>query len=152
MTTRYAVPGGFFTYRMIVNKEKTNYILCQLAKIDNGKTLKITAGDLVIYNEKLNYSGKDAVYEMKIEIPEDAVKKAQSITVDDTATGTRKTYDVVPLKFEGSANEASARLVEEMYIATSYSQNAYLVSLTPNVGIVEMKEDSCVITVPEETQ
>lgn len=152
MTTRYAKPGGFFTYRMIVNKEKKNYILCNLAKIDNGKTLKITAGDQVIYQEKLNYSGKDAVYEMKIEIPEDAVKKAQSITVDDTATGTQKTYDVVPLKFEGAANETSARLVEEMYISTSYSKNAYLVSLTPNVGTVEMKEDSCLITVPTETQ
>lgn len=152
MTTRYANADGYFSYRMIVNKEKTNYILAKLARIDNGKTLTITAGDTVIYNQTLNYSGKDNLYENKIEIPKDVVDKAQTITVEDTATGTQKSFDVVTLKFTGAPGEASARLVEEMYISTSYNKNASLISLTADKGTVAIEKDGYRITVPKETK
>lgn len=151
MTSRYANAGGSFTYRMIVNKEKINYLLCKLAKTDNGKTLKISVGNTVIYEQVLNYTGDEDVYEVRIEIPAAVVNGAERITVDDIATGTRKSYDVITMKFEGASGEVSARLVEELYMATSYNTNAYLTSLTANIGSVSEEEGKYTVTVPTST-
>lgn len=43
-STRHATSGGYFSYNLIVNPEKTNSVLCRFAKEDNGKTIKITVG------------------------------------------------------------------------------------------------------------
>lgn len=153
MTSRYAAADKDFSYRMSVNKEKDNYIVAKLAKIDNGKTLKITIEGQVIYNQVLDYAGEDEVYEVKIPIPDELVQKAQTVTVTE-GDGNQKEYDVLRIFFSGKEGEPSARLVEEVYIATGYSNHAAIVSLETNVGNVTFDEETKTysITVPEGTE
>ncbi len=153
MTSRHAVADKDFSYRMAVNKEKDNYIVAKLAKIDNGKTLKITIEGQVIYEEVLNYTGDEDVYEVKIPIPDEIVQKAQTVTVTE-GDGNQKNYDVLRICFSGKAGENSARLVEEVYIATGYSNNAAIESLKSDVGTVDYDEvaGTYTVTVPSDTE
>ena len=153
MTSRYAVADKDFSYRMAVNKEKDNYIVAKLAKIDNGKTLKITIEGQIIYEEVLNYSGDDAIYEVKIPIPDEIVQKAQTVSVTE-GDGNQKDYDVLRIYFSGKAGENSARLVEEVYIATGYSNHAEIESMQSDVGTTDFDAatKTYTVTVPEETE
>lgn len=146
MTSRYAKENQAFSYRMAVDKSKENYIVMKLAKVDNGKTLKITIEDEVIYNEVLNYDGGDDIYEVWVLIPSDLIKKATTVSVTEGDGNTRE-YDTLRIYFSGAENEISARLVEEMYIATGYSHNAAIDKLTSQDGNVTFDKSTSTYTV-----
>ena len=52
--TRYAKAGGSFSYLFKIDPDKTNYINCQYAKADNGKTMVIKVGDTVVAKDTLD--------------------------------------------------------------------------------------------------
>lgn len=147
-STRLAKAGGYFAYNMIVNKEKTNFVRCQFAKEDNGKTIKISVGDSVIAEKILNYTGEDAFYTESFEIPADVLEKSiKTIQVDG------KDYTVVVLKFESaSATEDSARLVGGLSITINYNNNASLNAVTCNNGTVAQSGEEFTVTLPANTE
>lgn len=148
-STRYAKAGGYFTYNLIVNPDRENSLLCQFAKEDNGKTLKVLVGNSVIADIKLAYDGKDDFYTEYIAIPDDVLKQnSKKITPQGDTTE----YTVLPVRFEsGSATEDSARLVGGLYMTQSYSNQASLKSLSCSVGEVSNVNDRYTITVPKGT-
>lgn len=147
-STRLAKAGGYFTYNMIVNQEKTNSVRCQFAKEDNSKTIKISVGDSVIAEKTLNYTGEEAFYTESFEIPADVLEKSiKTIQVDG------KDYTVVVLKFESaSAAEDSARLVGGLSITINYNNNASLNAVTCNNGTVAQSGEEFTVTLPANTE
>lgn len=146
MTSRYAKENQAFSYRMAVDKSKENYIVMKLAKSDNGKTMKITVEDEVIYNEVLNYAESDDIYEVWVEIPSEIVKKATTVSVTE-GDGSINDYDTLRIYFSGAENAISARLVEELYIATGYSSNAAIDDVTSDIGKVSFDKANATYTV-----
>lgn len=148
-STRLAKAGGYFTYQLIVNPDKGNLLLCQFAKEDNGKTLKILSGDTVIADKKLSYDGSDSFYSEYIPIPDEAVKKnAKKIAPQ----GDEKEYTVLPVRFEsGSQTESSARLVGGLYMTQAYDTKAVLESLVSSAGELTHADNAYTITVPKGT-
>ena len=135
-STRHAASGGYFMYNMIVNRDKVNRLLCQFAKEDNGKTIKILVGDTVIADYTLDYDGKDDLFQRYFAIPSDvAAANIKEINVTDSA-GNAKTETVIPVKFMSSNSSDSARLVGGLYMTVNYSNNASIVSVTSNEGTV----------------
>lgn len=148
-STRYAKAGGYFSYHFIVNPDKGNSLLCQFAKEDNGKTLKIVVGNTEIANKKLAYDGTDNFYKEYFPIPDDVLKQnGKKLTPE----GDTKEYTVLPVRFEsGSSTEDSARLVGGLYMTQNYSNQAELKSLTSSVGELSNANDTYTIIVPKGT-
>lgn len=109
-TTRYAKPGGSFTYHMCVSDEGENYLSLTIMKEDNGKTLKIASGDEVFYEDTMDYSGEEDTYEIRVKIPQKVVAAAQDVTANGEA------HRVIPLTFKGSQGAMSARLFGFVYV------------------------------------
>lgn len=148
-STRYAKAGGYFTYNFIVNPDKGNALLCQFAKEDNGKTIKVMVGDKQIASKKLAYDGTAAFYTEYINIPDDVLKKNVKKIVPE---GDTKEYNVVSVRFEsGSDAEDSARLVGGLYMTQSFSDQAVLNTLTSSAGEVSSANDTFTIVVPKGT-
>lgn len=151
-STRYAKAGGYFAYNMIIDKEKGNSILCQFAKADNGKTIKISVGDSVIAEKTLNYTGESDFYRESFSIPEDVLTKSVKDHEVVDEEGNKSVYTVVSVKFESaSATADSARLVGGLFTTTSYSKNASLTAVTCSNGTVVQDGDSFAIKVPAGT-
>lgn len=148
-STRYAKAGGYFTYNFIVNPDKGNALLCQFAKEDNEKTIKVMVGDKQIASKKLAYDGTEAFYTEYINIPDDVLKKNVKKIVPE---GDTKEYTVVSVRFEsGSDAEDSARLVGGLYMTQSFSDQAVLNTLTSSAGEVSSANDTFTIVVPKGT-
>lgn len=148
-STRLAKAGGYFTYNLIVNPDKGNSLLCQFAKEDNGKTLKVVVGKTVIAEKKLAYDGNDNFYTEYIPIPDDVLKQnVKKIT----PAGDTTEYTVLPVRFESaSATEPSARLVGGLYMTQNYSNQAILKSVSSSAGDVNNTGDTYTIAVPKGT-
>lgn len=148
-STRYAKAGGYFSYHFIVNPDKENSLLCQFAKEDNGKTLKIVVGNTEIANKKLAYDGTDNFYKEYFSIPDDVLKQnVKKLTPE----GDKKEYTVLPVRFEsGSSAEDSARLVGGLYMTQNYNNQAELKSVTSSVGELSYTNDTYTIVVPKGT-
>lgn len=148
-STRCAAAGGFFTYQMIINPEKENFLLCRFAREDNGKTLRIKVGDTVIAERKLSYEGKDDFYTESIAIPENVLKQnVKKITPEGSTTA----VTVIPVRFESnSATEESARLVGGLYTTQNYNNQAVLKLLASSVGKVSSANNTFTVVVPKGT-
>ena len=111
-TYRYAKKGGFFSYRMAIDKEAQFMLLTvKLRKADNGKSIRIRVGDTELWSGTLDYSGNEAVYDKKLIIPQDVVDRcAQSITADGVD------YDVLEVVFTPEGDEDSAKICDFIYM------------------------------------
>ena len=147
-STRYAKAGGYFKYQLVVNKDKANSVLCQFAKEDNGKTIKISVGDTVIAEKTLNYTGDQAFYSEYFAIPAEVLaSNVKTIQVPDNGE-----HNVVPVKFESaSASADSARLVGGLFMTTSYNTNAAITELTSSNGEVRQNGDVFTVYLPADT-
>lgn len=145
-STRYAKAGGYFTYNLIVDKTKTNSILCKFAKEDNGKSIKVTVGDTVVAEKTLDYKGDDAFYNEYFAISDDVLAKSVK-TIDVSGTP----YTVVPAKFESANSSDSARLVGELYMTVGYSKNAVIKDITCTSGTVISKDNTFTVYLPAGT-
>lgn len=115
ITSRRAIKGGSFTYRMVVNPGRVNTLSVTVLTEDDGLKLMIKAADTFIYNEVLDHSkyveDTDASkYTIDIELPLDLVKKAELIT----AYG--KEYLVIPVSFMADSSEDAARITDFVVI------------------------------------
>jgi len=143
-TYRYAQVGGYFSYRMLVDTEEDNYLVTSFAKADNGKTMKITVGDSVIYNETLSYEGDEEYYQVEILIPADAIQaNTETVQVD----GVEKT--AVRIQFQSSSDtEESAKICQFIYTRKAYTSNAQLNSLVSSKGTLKTEGNTYNITIP----
>lgn len=110
-TYRYAKENGYFSYRMIVDENATyNILQITLRKEDNGKSVKVKIGDVVVYAKTLNYTGDASVYNVKIIIPNDVISK-YIYTVDAYDTPN----EVVDVTFSSNDNKESAKICDFIY-------------------------------------
>lgn len=152
-STRYAKAGGYFAYNFKVNKDKKNSLLCQFAKEDNGKTLKVTVGDSVIAEKTLDYSGEGDFYSEYIEVPADVLEKnIQTIQVPDETSGTTAEYTVINVKFESAKSDAdSARLVGGLSMTMNFNNNAAITAVESNNGETRQNGDAFTVYLPSGT-
>ena len=142
-SSRKAGVNGYFTYNMLVDKNATNSLLCQFAKADAGKTIKITIGGTTFDYTVENIAGDDVTYQKYFEIPAEEVKKAETLTVESD------TYDIVKVKFEsGKASEESARIVNGLFMMRAYSNKAALTSVTASVAGMKSSNGNYTLKVP----
>jgi len=104
---RKAGKDGWFSYNMIIDPLKDNYLLVTFRKEDNGRTIHITSGEAVIYSDTLNYDGVLDSYQMKIRIPRECVDENRKPVM---ANGEAKW--IIPIKFSGINGEESARVCD----------------------------------------
>jgi len=114
VTSRRAALNGSFTYQMAIEKGRQNYLSITVLTEDDGKTLKISSADEVLYCETLDHNKacveeKDK-YTIEIPIPEKVIAKARDIKAYD------KEYSVIAITFEGIDKAESARIVENIYV------------------------------------
>lgn len=152
-SSRYAKAGGYFAYNFKVNKDKKNSLLCQFAKEDNGKTLKVTVGDTVIAEKTLDYSGEGDFYSEYIEIPSEVLEKnIQTLQIQDENSGETTEYTVVNVKFESAKSDAdSARLVGGLSMTVNYNNNAAITVVESNNGEVRQDGDAFTVYLPSGT-
>ncbi len=112
-TSRYANANGGFSYRMIVNIENETQLIAILKKEDNGKTLKVKAGNVIVYNQVLNSIEGPDDYEVFIELPREVLLEQSEVL---SVKGEK--LQVVTLFFEGAPGEASARICKFLYSVT----------------------------------
>jgi len=67
--TRYAKKGGYFSYMFKLRPTEKNCLVCTFAKEDNGKTMLIKSGNVVIASVTLAYDGPLEKYTQRFEIP-----------------------------------------------------------------------------------
>jgi len=121
-TYRYAEKGGYFKYRMAVDKDADyNILTVKFRKSDNEKTIRITAGDAIIYQHEL-YVSNDApdVYDVQILLPSEVMENyVEHITADG------EEYDVVTIGFSGINGEESAKVCDFIYMTAQRTNYEY---------------------------
>lgn len=108
-TSRYAKQGGSFSYTMMVNPEATDLIVT-FKGADAGKGIRITVGDVTIYEAVLEAEQEVEYYDVRIPIPEEAMKY----------TG-KKFYDcrertVLTFTIQGIDGQESAAVCQFIYM------------------------------------
>lgn len=137
-TSRYAKAGGSFTYTMKVSEGEDNYLQMYFRKADNNKTVKISVGGSVVYDQVLNYSGDDDEYMVRIPIKESVISDAMYEKEDNTEEKAGK-VKVADVKIEsGKADEDSARVCSFIYMTKAYKTNA---SMTLKASAGKLTQD-----------
>lgn len=107
-TSRYAKEKGSFSYTMIVDAAGTD-LLAMFDSKDDGKTIRITAGDLLVYEGVLDGNGVKGYYDVVIPVPETVLEAAEKKLV----YGEEK--QVITFTFAGMEQAESASLCEFLY-------------------------------------
>ncbi|MCH5272609.1 MAG: glycoside hydrolase family 127 protein [Lachnospiraceae bacterium] len=107
-TSRYAKQGGSFSYTMIVNPAATD-LYVTFKEADAGKGIRITAGDVTVYEAVLESRQEGEYYDVVIPVPEEAMKFAG-----------KKFYDcsertILTFTFQGIDGNESAAVCQFMY-------------------------------------
>ncbi len=151
-STRHAKAGGYFSYNMKINTEKTNSVLCQFPKADSGKTIKISVGGTVIAAETLDYTGDADMFRVSYEIPADVVNANKTEREITTDSGEKEKVTTVNIRFESNDGNDSARLIDGLYMTINYNNNASITSIVPNTGVISNQGDVYTLAVPDGTQ
>ncbi len=141
--TRYAKKGGSFSYLFQVEPGKKNYLVCGFLMEDDGKTICIKCGKVIIAEfildsaaqisksaeavikaagEKQSSTSSSEKYFMRFELPQKAVKTAKKFDGKN----------VIRISFSGKNDDESARIVSPAKTCTEYSHNAGIESLNIN--------------------
>ena len=127
-TRRVANANGSFSYTMLVNKEGTD-LLATFDAEDDGKGIRITAGEDVVCEMKLNSGDETGTYEVAIPVPEEVIKNnVKTVLVDGTER------DAVTFTFEGLEGEASASLCDFLYTMDHMSDECNIEKISVNTG------------------
>lgn len=118
--SRRAKAASSFTYHMAVNKEVDNTLSLTVLAEDDGKSLKISSGEIILFQKVLDHkelaSEEVKKYDIEISIPKEVIAGAKEIE----AYGRK--YDVIPVTISGTSNEESARVVDYIYTYESKIQ------------------------------
>ena len=116
-TYRYAKRGGHFSYRMAVDPDAPLTVLkVTYRKADNGKPICVTAGNRVLFEGELHYTGSADTYEVKYIIPKDVLAaNVRSIRAYETD------YHVIDIgfsagQFPASSADESAKVCDFIYM------------------------------------
>ncbi len=128
-TYRYTTSGnGYFGYRMAVDDTASySQLTVTFRKEDNGKTVRIRTGNRIIFSQKLNYTGTESTYDVKLRIPQEVIEAAAEVE----AMGEKK--KVVDVYFSSADGKESARVCDFIYMTavkqlyTTDSKTAYFV-------------------------
>jgi len=143
-TSRYAKAGGGFSYRMMVDDAAATSLLATFAKADNGKTIKISLGESVIYEATLNNSGPDAEYQVAISVPADVISaNVEAVTMD----GVEK--KAVTFTIESADENDSARLCTFLYTVHSFGTSTNF-NVTSADGTVTADDDNITVALKED--
>lgn len=116
-TYRYALPGGWFSYRMKVDSEAATCLVVTL-RAEEVKPLVIRAGSTVIYEGIPEADGKNEEITLRIAVPEEIIRN-ESVNV--TANG----ESCVVLTFTFSGNDSSESAKVSGFINTISVQPLY---------------------------
>jgi hypothetical protein len=129
-TSRYALPGGYFGYRIAVEPDQENMLEFTVKKADDGKYLRVTVEGNTLFDGQLgadaqaepvgqtdtaaqeNSAGQpnaDDEYQMRLPIPADCLAQSKPIMANGELRHT------VELRFSGRKNEPSARVCRFIY-------------------------------------
>jgi hypothetical protein len=131
-TSRYALPGGYFGYRIAVEPEQENILEFTVKKADDGKYLRVTVEGNALFDGQLGAvtqaeangqtdaaaqadsagqtdAAADDEYQMRLPIPTDCLAQSKQIMVNGELRHT------VELRFSGRKNEPSARVCKFIY-------------------------------------
>ena len=157
---RFANAGGSFKYDIKVTDSGDNYLVCTFAKEEDGKTIKISVANTILYegvvNSQLdsamvmNLSDSDAkdYYQMRFLIPADVIAANKASTrLAGTETETAGSgYTFIPVTFESAkAGEASAKICLMNYVMRAYASSNSLVNITSSAGSVTQDGDTYTI-------
>lgn len=146
---RFANAGGSFKYDFKVADNGDSYLVCTFAKEEDGKTIKISSGNTVLFDRVLDSKGDnteiinlaasntDNYYQVKILIPADVISaNKKDIRLAGTETERAESgYTFIPVTFESSkSNEASAKICLMNYIMKAYSNDNSLAGITSSTG------------------
>ena len=150
---RFANAGGSFKYDIKVTDSGDNYLICTFAKEDDGKTIKITVGDTVLFAGTLDSSSKQAVnvnltegdaknyYQMRIQIPAAVInsnKKTTRMEGPDEKTA-ESGYAFLPVTFASNDDKESAKLCNMFYVYRAFNTENELTGITSSTGTVTKK-------------
>ncbi len=111
-TYRYAEAGGYFRYRMAVDETAPYTVLdVTFRKADNGKTIRISIGDTVLYADTLNYEGDEDTYSVMLRVPAEVISENVAHV---EANGT--SYRVVDVTFSANDDGESAKVCDFIYM------------------------------------
>ena len=114
-TTRHATPRGSFGYHMKAEAGKDHVLELHFLREDNGKLLRISIGDVEIFNKRLHYTGKEEEYSVELSIPKELIEKSlENREVEG------KNVQTVFIKFQGGMFVESARLFGFIYLLREY--------------------------------
>ena len=141
--TRRANAGGSFGYKMVVSEGEDNYVLLTFAKEDDGKPMKISVGDTVLFDGKLDSSKADVnnltlaaadvagFYQVMYKISSDVV--AKNLETLEVLEGDKKeTKKVVTVMFAGTQAEESARVCKSVTMIRELGTTNELTKVTYN--------------------
>ncbi len=103
-TSRCALAGGFFSYRMAVCPDCANELEIGLRRQDNGKWLTVAVGKSVLFDGRLSFQGDATEYSLRFAIPQEETKSAQPVQAN------RENYHEVEVRFCGTPDEPGARV------------------------------------------
>ncbi len=157
--TRRAAAGGSFGYKMVVSEGEDNYLLLTFAKEEDGKPVKISVGDTVLFDGKLNSSTAKVdnltlaeadtadYYQVMYQIPLDVVaKNVESLTVKENEQ--QVTKKVITVTFAGTETEESARICKSVSMLKALGTQNSLTKVTCDGEELRAEGDTYSITVP----
>lgn len=157
--TRKAPAGNSFGYKMMVAEGEDNYVLVTYAKADDGKPMKVSVGDTVLFEGTLNSSeaevnnltlaeaDREDYYQVMYKIPASVVNAnvASLSVLEEGATVTKR---VITVMFAGTAAEESARVCKSISMFKAFSASNTLTSMKYNGKELTANNGVYSITVP----
>ena len=117
-TSRSANPGGGFVYHMKAAAGADMLLELHFLREDNGKTIRVFAGEEVIYDKRLHYIGSEEEYVVLLPVSKELADKCmEHRTLSD---GTQ--VDTLPIGFKSGAWMPSARVFGFIYLLKDYTK------------------------------
>lgn len=107
---RYAMPGGYFEYRMAVKPGVVNKLVFEVRSADAGKTIKVAVGGETIMDRRIEANSDKDLYQLEIDIPKAVVAGAVDVECNEHS------YKVITVRFSGNDTEESAAVCEFIYV------------------------------------
>ncbi len=152
---RYAKAGGYFQYDVRITEGAENYLLVTFNKEDDGKPIRITVGDEVLFdkvldwknetisNETLAEADQAQYYQVKIPISAKITEKyAKDVTHNN------ETYKALQIRFAGTAAKDSARVCSWLICMRAYRTENELVDLTFDKGDISAAGKVYTVIIP----
>ncbi len=141
--TRRAAAGDSFSYALQALRGEDNYLLMTYPKSEDGNLIKISVGDTVIAQEKLDSSSakvdnrtlaaadQDDYYQVLYKISKYTIDKyARNIKI--TENGKEETIPVIEIKFSAPSDSDSAKIAKSVALFRAYSSDNSLKAVTAN--------------------